>query len=150
MLCENCNKKDATSIFMTPNGNRLQYLCGDCYRKLNNDVEMEVFALKETKNVKIEQCCSCCGETFKEFLNSGIFGCENCYKTFNDYLINNFLVLFKEKKYLGKKPNAYYVEKQIRELEQMVEICLKNGNLQQATKYGVEITKLKEQSYGKL
>ena len=51
---------------------------------------------------------------------------------------------------MGKKPNAFYVEKQIKELEQMVEICLKNGDLQKATKYGLEIQKLKEQNYGTL
>ena len=42
------------------------------------------------------------------------------------------------------------MKRQIAELEQMVEICLKNNNLQKATKYGLEIQKLKEQNYGKL
>ena len=66
------------------------------------------------------------------------------------WLRKNRFMKVKEKKYLGKKPNAYYVQKQIAELEQMVEICLKNNNLQKATKYGLEIQKLKEQNYGKL
>lgn len=150
MLCENCGKKDATSIYMSPKDNKLKYLCGACYRKINNDNELDVLALKEIRDVKLEAKCLNCGETFNEFMSSGLFGCENCYDAFSEYLNNNFLTLFKEKKYLGKKPNAYYVQKQIAELEQMVEICLKNNNLQKATKYGLEIQKLKEQNYGKL
>lgn len=150
MLCENCNQKDSTSIFVSPKTRQLQYLCGACYRKINNDIELETLALKATKDIKIEAKCNSCGTTFAEFKASGMFGCEECYTAFEDYLKTNFLPLFKEQKYLGKKPNAYYVQKQIKELEQMVEICLKNGNLQKATIYGKEIQKLKEQNYDKL
>lgn len=150
MLCENCGTKDATSIFMSPKHNKLLYLCGSCYRKLNNDVELEQFAQSQANLVSLKTVCPNCGETFEEFKSSGLFGCECCYDAFGEYLKNNFLSQFKEQKYLGKKPNAFYIDKQIKELEQMVEICLKNGNLQKATKYGLEIQKLKEQSYGKL
>lgn len=150
MLCENCKKKDATSIFVSPSSKKLMYLCGACYRRLNNEVELETLAINATKTVDLEKKCQNCGESFQEFQSSGLFGCENCYTTFEEYLKNNFLCLFKEKKYLGKKPNLFYVQKQITELEQMVEICLKNGDLQKATKYGVEIQNLKEQNYGKL
>ncbi|MBE7075072.1 MAG: hypothetical protein E7376_03760 [Clostridiales bacterium] len=150
MLCENCGQKDATSIFLSPKSGKIQYLCGKCYRLLNNEVELESFALKEIKQVKFENKCISCGTTFAEFKSSGYFGCEKCYQAFQEYLNTNFLIQFKEQKYLGKKPNAYYIDKQIKELEQLIEICLKNGNLQKATKYGLEVKKLKEESYGKL
>lgn len=150
MLCENCQNKDATSIYLSPKTNKLMYLCGACYRKINNDVELESLAIKETSNIAFELKCDVCGETFEELKSSKLLGCENCYNVFKDFLADNFLHMFQEQNYLGKKPNAYYVEKQIKELEQMVEICLKNNNLQKATKYGLEIQKLKEQNYGKL
>lgn len=150
MLCEQCKKKDATSIFVSAQTNKLQYLCGTCYRRINNDVELETLAIKEINRVKIQEKCQNCGTTFDEFKASGLFGCAECYCAFENYLKTEFLPKFKEQTYLGKKPNAFYVQKQIKELEQMVEICLKNGNFQQATKYGVEIQKLKEQNYGKL
>lgn len=149
MLCENCKKKDATSIYMSPNDNKIKYLCGNCYRKINNEVELEAFAINQTKEVTLEAKCPCCGETFEEFKSSGLLACENCYKAFEEEL-NLFINQFKNKIYLGKKPNAFYMQKQIKELEQMVEICLKNGNYQKATKYGIELQQLKEQSYGKL
>lgn len=150
MLCENCKKKDATSIFISPQTGKLQYLCGICYRLLNNDVELESLAINETNKIKITAKCNSCGTSFDEFSASGLFGCAECYDTFEEFLNTNFISKFKEQSYLGKKPNAFYVEKQIKELEQMVEICLKNGDLQKATKYGLEIQKLKEQNYGTL
>ena len=150
MLCEHCNKKDATSIFVSSENGKLQYLCGACYRKINNEVELESLAIKETNNIKIETKCPSCGTTFKEFKASNLFGCEECYNAFEEYLQSSFLLQFKEQKYLGKKPNIYYVEKQIKELEQMVEICLKNGNYQKATQYGLEVQKLKGQNYDRL
>ena len=58
--------------------------------------------------------------------------------------------MFKEQKYLGKKPNLFYVEQEIKNLEQLIEICVKNGNLQKATKYGKELEKLKEVYYDRL
>ena len=84
MLCENCGKKDATSIYMSPKDNKLKYLCGACYRKINNDNELDALALKEIRDVKLEAKCLNCGETFNEFMSSGLFGCENCYDAFSD------------------------------------------------------------------
>ena len=150
MLCENCGQKNAVSIFLSPETNKIQYLCGNCYRIINNDIELESLAIKEINNVKIEIKCNSCGINFKEFKSSGHFGCEKCYNAFVDFINDEFLSKFKETKYLGKKPNAYYIEKQINELEQLIEICVKNGNYQKATKYGLEVKKLKEECYGKL
>ena len=142
MLCENCGKKDATSIFMPPNSNKLKYLCGACYKKINNDIELEQFVYSETKNIKGDEVCTNCGTSLKEFEKTELFGCSECYKTFYKYIKENFLPLFKEQKYLGKKPNLFYVENEIKNLENLIEICLKNGNLQKATVYGKELEKL--------
>ena len=150
MLCENCGKKNATSIFMPPNQNKLKYLCGECYKRYNSDLELEKFAYSGAMSVKIESVCKTCGTTFDEFEKSGLFGCMDCYKAFDEYIKLNILSNFKEKKFLGKKPNAYYIESEIKNLEKLIEICLKNGDLNRATKYGKELDKLKEEQYGRL
>ena len=150
MLCQNCSKKDATSIFLPPNQTKLMYLCGACYKILNNNVELENLAAQQAQNLNIEENCRFCGLKYNDFKNSGLFGCAECYNTFSDYINQNFLQMFKEKKYLGKKPNLYYVQQEIKNLEHLIEMCLTNGNFQKATKYGKELEKLKEQSYGKL
>ena len=90
------------------------------------------------------------GLKFDDFSGIGLFGCTECYKTFSDYINQNFLQMFKEKKYLGKKPNLYYVQQEIKNLEQLIEMCLTNGNFQKATKYGKELEKIKEENYDRL
>lgn len=150
MLCENCSKKNATSILMSPNGNKLKYLCGECYKILNNSEELEEFARLATKNIKMEVVCKNCGTKFKDFECSGLFGCEKCYIFFSEYVKNNIICKFKEQKYLGRKPNLYYVQQDIKNLEQLIELCIKNGNFQKATQYGKELETLKEGCHGKL
>lgn len=150
MLCQNCGLKNATSIFMPPNETKIKYLCGECYKKINNEFELEKFAFSSVKKIEIEATCKNCGLTFKEFNSSGLFGCEKCYQVFEEYISTNVLPIFKEKKYLGKKPNLYYVQEEIKNLEQLIEMCLKNGNFQKATYYGRELKKLKEENYDTL
>ena len=91
--------------------------------------------------------CNNCGTTYKEFTKSGLFGCAECYKAFNEYINKEFLTLFKNNRYTGRKPNLFYVQSEITNLEQLIEICLKNGDYQRATLYGKELEKLKEESY---
>jgi len=150
MLCENCNKKDATSIFMPPNENKLKYLCGACYRKLNLDNSLDNFAYAEVKNIKLDSKCKSCGLEFKEFEKTGLFACENCYASFADFVKQNIISKFKEQKYLGKKPNVFYIRQEIKNLENLIELNLKNGNFQKATIYGKELEKLKAENYDKL
>lgn len=149
MLCQNCGLKNATSIYMPPNQTKIKYLCGACYKKLNCDSELDNLAFVSAKSVKINLVCKNCGTSLKDFEESGLFGCENCYNTFEEH-IKNFTLKFKETKYLGKKPNLYYVAQEIKNLENLIEMCLKNGNLQKATLYGKELERLKEENYDRL
>lgn len=150
MLCENCGQKNATSIFMPPNETKLKYLCGVCYKKLNQDTELDNFAYNMAHNVEIAVTCDCCGLSIEEFNKTKVFGCENCYKYFNNLVVQKFLSNFKEQKYLGRKPNVFYIRQEMKNLEQLIEVCLKNGNYQKATKYGKELEKLKADNYDKL
>ena len=125
-------------------------MCGACYKKINNEIYLEALALSATNKIKIEKTCKNCGMTAKDFESTKLFGCENCYETFKEYIELNILPLFKEDKYLGKKPNMYYIREEIKNLEQLIEMCLKNGNLQKVAHYGKELQKLKEECYGKL
>ena len=126
-------------------------LCQGCVaRPCVNTCKFGAISVQNGKSVIDPAKCKNCGTTFDEFKSSKLFGCAECYETFNDYIKNHILVNFKEQKYLGKKPNIYYVEKEIKNLEQLIEICLKNKNFNKATKYGIELQKLKEENYDKL
>ena len=65
MLCQNCGLKESTSIFMPPGETKIKYLCGACYRELNNFEELESLVSKATTSYKIKLNCK--GKTTKLF-----------------------------------------------------------------------------------
>ena len=102
MLCENCGKCEANVRYtQIINGNKKEMnLCEECSEKLGigniefkmpinfssflgdffDDFEANSF-LPEFNPIKTLHCDSC-GMTFEEFMNTGKFGCSNCYDTF--------------------------------------------------------------------
>ena len=102
MLCENCGKREA-NVRYSENINGLKkemHLCEECSRKLGiaQDFRMpsmdlsnffgsflEDFTtpdfmplLSEVKQIK----CDSCGSSFDDIINTGRYGCPNCYDTF--------------------------------------------------------------------
>lgn len=102
MLCENCGKNHANVQYTEIiNGEKKQvFLCEECSQKLgigkmdfNIPINFSSFlgdfledfqnsAFMPTLDIKNEVKCDSCNMTFEEFLNSGKFGCSNCYNTF--------------------------------------------------------------------
>ena len=106
MLCENCGKREA-NVRYSENINGVKkemHLCEECSRKLvitqNMDFKipsldfsnffgsfLEEFntpdfmpLLNEVKQIK----CDSCGSTFEDIINTGRYGCANCYDVFED------------------------------------------------------------------
>ncbi|MCI8641254.1 MAG: hypothetical protein HFJ59_05230 [Clostridia bacterium] len=107
MLCENCGKKEA-NVRYSENINGIKKemnLCEECSKRLGVTEQMdfrmpsldfsnffgsflEDFAsmsnfmplLDQVKDVK----CESCGYTFNDIVNSGRYGCANCYDVFED------------------------------------------------------------------
>ena len=100
MLCENCGKNEA-NVKYTENINgkvRELHLCEECSRKLgigqidfnipidfsnflSGFMEPEFMPMLNGIN-KIN--CKTCGTTFDDILNTGMFGCSDCFETFQD------------------------------------------------------------------
>ena len=102
MLCENCGKNEANVRYTEIiNGNKKEmHLCEECSQKLGisskefkmpinfssflgeffDDFEPNSF-LPEFNPIKELQCDNC-GMTFEDFMNTGKFGCSNCYDAF--------------------------------------------------------------------
>lgn len=102
MKCENCGKNEANVKYtQIINGEKKQmFLCEDCSQKLGiNDLHFnmpinftnfltdffddmkDITLMPEiagSKSIK----CNKCGLTWDEFLNTGKFGCSNCYDDF--------------------------------------------------------------------
>ncbi len=106
MKCENCGKREATVRYSENiNGRKRElHLCEECSKELGVDrmdfnmpIDFSSFfsgMLEEFENtdfmpmfdtVKQVQCDSC-GTTFEDILNTGKFGCANCYDTFESRL----------------------------------------------------------------
>lgn len=106
MKCENCGKREAT-VRYSENINGIKkelHLCEECSKELGIDaidfnmpIDFSSFfagMLEEFQNsefmpmfdtVKGVQCKSC-GYTFDDIINTGKFGCANCYDTFESRL----------------------------------------------------------------
>ena len=107
MLCENCKKREANVRYSeNVNGVKKELnLCEECSRELgitnNMDFRMPTFdfsnffgsfledfsnssdfmpLLSEIKQVK----CDSCNSTFDDIINTGRYGCPNCYDVFED------------------------------------------------------------------
>ncbi len=107
MLCENCKRREANVRYSENiNGVRKELnLCEECSRELgitnNMDFKMPTFdfsnffgsfledfsnssdfmpLLSEIKQVK----CDSCNSTFDDIINTGRYGCPNCYDVFED------------------------------------------------------------------
>lgn len=102
MMCDNCGKKEATVRYSENiNGRKKELnLCNECSQKLGinemsfnmpigisdffggffEDMVSNEFSplLNEVKLLK----CNNCGFTFEDIINTGKFGCGNCYETF--------------------------------------------------------------------
>lgn len=106
MLCENCGKREA-NVRYSENINGVKkemHLCEECSRKLGiadrMDFRMPALdfsnffgsflgdfstpdfmpLLNQVKQIK----CDSCGSTFEDIVNTGRYGCANCYDVFED------------------------------------------------------------------
>ena len=103
MLCQNCGKNEVTFRYtQVINGVKKEMnLCDNCARELGlkdmnfsmpisfsnflsdffNDYSDNL--LPSFMGTQVKECNNC-GTTFDEFLNTGEFGCSDCYDTFED------------------------------------------------------------------
>lgn len=101
MICDNCGKRQATVHRVEiVNGQRYErHLCGECAKKAFSaigifgigDIINALTSSEQTVEPKDDLVCPVCGTKHSDFLNSGIVGCENCYKVFWDD-ISRFLI----------------------------------------------------------
>ena len=107
MLCENCGKREA-NVRYSENINGVKkemHLCEECSRKLgiadSMDFRMPTLDFSNFFGSFLEDFtstpefmplftqvkdtkCDSCGSTFNDIINSGRFGCPNCYDVFGD------------------------------------------------------------------
>ena len=97
MLCQSCNKNNATIHFTKIiNGNIEEtHLCDSCAKK-KNDFDLDfpfpfqkiftglIGSVQEGQQEFKNITCPKCGLTYKKFLEAGRFGCDRCYEAFEE------------------------------------------------------------------
>ena len=126
MLCENCNENTANVRYtQIVNGVKKEmHLCDKCAKKLgiggmDFNLEMPIdFSgflgdlLNDYDDTFIPTIampkpltCDKCGLSFDEFIESGKFGCDNCYAVFEDKIEPILKRLHVSSRYIGRSAN---------------------------------------------
>lgn len=99
MLCQSCEKKQATTHIKTiVNGELKEYrLCSDCAKKYGYgsffgdggfDLDKLFGSFMDTfTESKAQKRCQLCGSSFEDIARTGKVGCAECYDTFYDELL---------------------------------------------------------------
>ncbi len=141
MLCENCGERIATTYcYIKINGKVVQKnLCVQCKNALILSDEISVNPEFKIKN----QFCHNCGTTLKDFVASGFFGCENCYKEFEKVALSAIKSTRISDENLGKIPPRFAKKQEIEELEHLLDMAMNNGDLMQVNRLGAKLKLLK-------
>lgn len=161
MLCTNCNHNKANVRYtQIINGEKKEmFLCEECSKKLGIDnmklslpIDFSSFfgdflneydndfmpILKKTNELK----CDKCNMTYREFIETGKFGCDTCYDTFSERIDPILRRLHGSNRYNGKKAN---INDKKEEVVEPKTIMSKNEKIQNLRK---ELKKLvQEENY---
>ena len=134
MLCQKCQKKEATTYYQeTVNGKTTTlHLCEDCAKELGigmggfsgfnmNDI-FSGFLTNAfgTPTIGTRKTCSKCHSTWDDIVRLGRMGCDECYHTFEKELLPTLENIHGKTKHVGKVSNAAGVEyKKKVELDQL-------------------------------
>lgn len=175
MLCQNCGENEANVRYtQIINGVKKEMaLCEKCSKELgitNIDFNMpinlssflgEVFGNSEdsilpefTKTEELQ--CDQCGITYDEFINTGKFGCSNCYDTFRNKLNPILKNLQGANEHVGRKGKVTKAElnlenkkeekpkqkSKIDTLKENLKIAIKEERYEDAAKIRDEIKKI--------
>ena len=123
MLCQNCEKNEANIRYtQIINGVKKEIaLCSNCARKLgiddlkmpinfnsflgdffNDYAETEFLPMLQTNELK----CKTCGMTYNDFINTGVFGCSDCYEVFSNPIDSLLKNLHGTSKHIGRLPKG--------------------------------------------
>jgi len=116
MLCQNCNKNQATVFFKeTVNGKMPEYaLCPECAKNLkiagfDEDPLSALFGgfFPRQRAAQSAKKCPSCGAEFRELAASGKLSCPDCYKAFADELAPTVKQLHGSVKHRGRAPHRF-------------------------------------------
>jgi len=175
MLCENCNKNDAT-IHYTEIVNGVMsehHICGECAKELDLSyysdglsselpfaklltglLASKMLLQQESNNLMTHVICPKCGMNYDEFTKVGKFGCAECYNVFGPLIEEHMKKLHGNSAHTGKKyRNQENTTEEIDDFHKDLEILnaklnesIKLENYEEAAKFRDEIKEIKERN----
>lgn len=111
MICQNCNKNQATVHYkQTINGKHKEmYLCPECYQQMQGLNEFgwtSLFGGLVPNRSQVLQCKKC-GTTYDHFVNGEKFGCANCYEVFDEKMDQILKRLHGSSLHQGRLPKEF-------------------------------------------
>jgi protein arginine kinase activator len=152
MLCQNCGENEANVKYtQIVNGEKKEMiLCEDCARKMgignfkmNIPINFSNFLGDFFDDYKSEQLlpsfvkeknneCNNCGELYKEFIKTGLLGCEECYDVFQNRLDPILKNLQGSVKHVGRRP--LNIEEKIENKEVNKDVKVESNKEEKQTK----------------
>lgn len=153
MLCDVCHKREA-KIYYTEiiNGEKKeQHLCEECAAgftsfpagkisgkgeftlgNLLSSILQGYYNTGETKKEESENpVCPRCGQSYEEFMKTGLLGCADCYQSFGNAILSSLKNIHGSELHTGKQPKGYVKEpaRPVKELDETEKLTIQ---LQQA------------------
>ena len=178
MLCENCHENEANIRYtQIINGAKKEMnLCDECAHKLgigginfNMPIDFSNFfgdllneyedsGFMPTLAIPKVQKCEKCGLTFEDFIETGKFGCDNCYQVFEQRIDPILKRLHGNNNYVGRsvknlsakndipkqKSKTNEKAERIEELKKELKQRIKEEQYEEAAKIRDEIKKLEK------
>ena len=163
MLCENCNENEANVRYtQIINGVKKEMnLCEECAHKLgvgeiniNMPIDFSNFfvdllneyedsGFMPTLALPKVQKCDKCGLTFDDFIETGKFGCDNCYRAFEQRIDPILKRLHGNINYVGRSVKKISAKNEINKTKEKLDS--KNEKIEQLKKELKQ--KIKEERY---
>ena len=173
MLCENCNKNDATIHYTEIMNGAISehHICSECAKELDLSyysdglsselpfaklltglLASKMLLQQESNNPMTHVICPKCGMNYDEFTKVGKFGCAECYNVFGPLIEEHMKKLHGNSVHTGKQyRNPDHVIEESDDMKKDLEIlnaklkeAIKLENYEEAAQYRDEIKEIKE------
>lgn len=169
MLCQECGKRPATLHFTKiVNGDKTEFhFCEPCAREkgelipgtangfsihnlLSGLLELDPAAKAAASQKAVQPRCDVCGMTYSQFSKVGRFGCEQCYKHFQERLEPLLKRVHGNTTHVGKVPKRagkkVSLRRQIEQLKRDLAAKVEQEEFEAAARLRDEIRELERQA----
>lgn len=162
MLCQFCNKRQATIHFTNVVGNKVQkiHLCRKCaeekgfdYLKKSNIEKGDLlgglmgFSKDAVSKTKAGKTCPNCSMKYTFLKKEGLLGCSQCYKSFADQLFPLLKSIHGDTRHMGKIPSRFgkevSLERKMIKLREELNSAVEIENYEKAAQIRDKINRLK-------